>query len=122
MGSHPLNLAFRFLLELALLITAGAWGWNTGDEWVRFVLALGVPVSMAAIWGIFAVPDDPSRSGNAPIATNGLLRLIIELCLFGSGVWMLYDMGKSSLCIVMASCVIIHYALSYDRISWLLKR
>jgi hypothetical protein len=31
MGSHPLNLAVRFALELSALAALGVWGWRQGD-------------------------------------------------------------------------------------------
>ena len=67
MGSHPINLALRFLLELSALFAMGVWGWRYSEGWLRFVLALSIPIIAAVLWGTFAVPDDPSRSGGAPI-------------------------------------------------------
>ena len=68
MGSNPLNLLIRFLLELTALIALGFWGWRNGEGAFRYALAIIIPVIIAADWGTFAVPDDPSRSGSAPIA------------------------------------------------------
>jgi hypothetical protein len=33
MGSHPINLAIRFLLEVAALTSTGMWGWRVSDAW-----------------------------------------------------------------------------------------
>ncbi len=85
MGSHPLNLAVRFLLELAALLSMGVWGWRAGAGWLRFALAALIPIAAAVLWGVFAVPDDPSRSGTAPIAVPGLARLAREAAVFGVG-------------------------------------
>ena len=60
MGSHPLNLTLRFLLELAALIGFGYWGWGAAAGPLRWLLALGLPLLAAVLWGTFAVPDDPS--------------------------------------------------------------
>ena len=68
MGSHPINLAFRFLLELAALVASGFWGWRQSDGGFRYILAIGIPVFLAVVWGTFAVPNDPSRSGKSPRA------------------------------------------------------
>ncbi|MFK5857096.1 MAG: YrdB family protein [Bacteroidota bacterium] len=122
MGTNPINLIFRFLLELFALFTVGMWGWNQSDGWFRFVLALGIPVVLAIIWGTFAVPDDPSRSGKAPIVTPGIVRLIIELAIFGFAMWSLFDMGYTTLSWMMVIAVIVHYIVSYDRIKWLISR
>ena len=82
MGTHPINLAVRFLLEMAALISLGVWGWKVGDSWTRYILAIGIPLILAVGWGTFAVPDDPSRSGSAPVPVPGIIRLLLELGFF----------------------------------------
>ena len=120
MGSHPVNLAVRFLLEISGLLSLGVWGWKQSDGWLRFVFAIGIPVLFAVIWGTFAVPDDPSRSGKAPVITPGIIRLVIELGFFACATWALYDVGYNKLCIAFGSIVVLHYLISYDRIKWLI--
>lgn len=122
MGSHPINLTIRFLLELIALISMGIWGWKQSDGVLRFILAFGIPIIAAAIWGTFAVPDDPSRSGAAPIVTPGIIRLFIELAFFVFATWSLYSLGYTSLSWILGLIVIVHYIVSYDRIMWLLKQ
>lgn len=122
MGSHPVNLMLRFLLELMALISLGLWGWQQSDTWLRIVLAIGIPVVLAVIWGTFVVPNDPSRSGSAPIATPGFIRFIIELGFFGFGIWALNDMGWSKWSLIMSIVVLFHYIFSYDRVIWLLSK
>ena len=122
MGSHPINLAVRFILELCSLASVGIWGWRQTDEWLKFVFAFGFPIILATIWGVFAVPNDPSRSGNAPIPTAGFTRLIIELAIFVIAIWSLYNMEFINLSIVFGAVVLIHYIFSYDRIAWLLSQ
>jgi hypothetical protein len=122
MGSHPINLAIRFLLELSALLAMGVWGWRQGEGWFRFLLALGVPIIAAIVWGTFAVPNDPSRSGAAPIAIPGILRLAIELAFFIFAIWALYDLGFTGLSWILGIIVALHYIVSYDRILWLIKQ
>ena len=122
MGTHPINLALRFLLELAALVAAGAWAWRQGEGWSRYLWAIGLPLLLAAAWGTFAVPDDPSRSGAAPVPVSGILRLALELAFFAFGSWALYASGYSRLGWLFGILVVGHYALSYDRILWLLKQ
>jgi len=122
LGSNPVNLAVRFLLELAALIAIGAWGWSLTDEWPRYLAVVGLPLVAAALWGVFAVPDDPSRSGRAPVPVPGVLRLLLELAFFAFAVWALFDIGSSTLGWVLAGVVVLHYAASYDRIAWLLRQ
>jgi len=119
---HPINLIVRFLLEIAALIFFGIWGWEQSDNWLRFVLAIGIPIVLAAIWGIFAVPNDPSRSGSAPVKTNGFIRLVFELSFFAFAIWTLKDMGSSKLSLIMAVAVLVHYVISYKRVIWLLTK
>ena len=121
MGSHPINLIIRFLLEIIALITFGIWGWKESDGWFRFVLAIGIPIILAAIWGTFAVPDDPSRSGAAPIATPGVIRLAIELEFFALATWSLHDIGWIKISLAFGIIVVLHYVVSYDRIIWLMS-
>ena len=121
MGSHPINLLFRFLLELMALLIMGLWGWKQSQGITAFLLALTLPILLALIWGVFAVPDDPSRSGKAPIVTPGIIRLVIELVIFITAAWALYDMGYTTIGIVFGILVGLHYIISYDRVIWLLS-
>ena len=122
MGSHPINLTIRFLLELSTLLAMGVWGWRQSEGWFRFVLALGIPIIVAVVWATFAVPNDPSRSGAAPIAVPGIVRLAIELAVFVLAMWMLYDLGYTRLSWILGIIVAIHYITSYDRILWLIAQ
>lgn len=121
MGSHPLNLAVRFLLELSALGALGYWGWTQHDGPARWLWAIGVPLIAAVLWGTFAVPNDPSRSGQAPIPTPGTIRLLLEWSIFALGTVALIFSQRVSLGMALAVVTIAHYALSYDRILWLLK-
>jgi hypothetical protein len=121
MAYHPINLGVRFLLEIAGLAAMAYWGWRQADGVLRFVLAIGIPLVAAALWGTFAVPDDPSRSGKAPVPVPGVVRLALELAFFAFAVWALYDAGLVTSSIGTAVIVIIHYAVSYERMAWLLR-
>jgi len=121
LGSNPINLAFRFLLELAALISYGYWGWQIGDGWIRYMLALLVPLVGALAWGTLAVPDDPSRSGKAPVPVPGWLRMVLELGIFGLASWGLFESGANTTALIFILLVILHYGLSVDRIRWLIN-
>ena len=122
MATHPVNLAVRFLLELSALFVLGLWGWHRRDDGLRIVVALTIPLVAAALWGIFAVPRDPTRSGSAPVPVSGLLRLALEFGFFGCATLALYDLGFSKLTATFGIAVVIHYLLSYDRIRWLVSQ
>ena len=122
MSTRPWNLAVRFLLELGALLVLGRWGWRQRDDAWRIAIAVAIPSIAAAFWGTFAVPDDPSRSGSAPVPVPGLLRLALELGFFASATLALYDLGYALLTAVFGTAIVIHYLLSYDRVLWLLSR
>jgi hypothetical protein len=122
MGQNPLNLALRFILELAALAAIGYWGWTWGDGALRYILAIGLPLLAAALWGTFRVPGDASSSGNAPVAVPGLVRLLLELGFFAFATWGLYTSGATLLAWILGGLVLFHYLISYDRIRWLLQR
>jgi hypothetical protein len=69
MANNPINLLVRFILELAGLFALGYWGWTQHTGALRILLAVGLPLLAAAIWGVFRVPGHP---GNAPVAVPGM--------------------------------------------------
>ena len=121
-GSHPLNLMIRFLLEIAAFSAVGIWGWKQAADWSRCLWAVLLPILLMTVWGVFAVPNDPSRSGNATIPISGWLRLILELGIFGCAAWALYDLGFHLTVLIFGIICLLHYIVSYDRILWLLKQ
>lgn len=120
MSKHPLNLGVRFLLELFALAVLGVWGWRLTAGWTGWLLAAALPLVTAALWGVFAVPEDPSRSGEAPVPVPGWIRLLLEWGIFASTIWALHSMGRVTVSWISAGVVILHYGLSYDRVRWLL--
>ena len=117
MADNPLNLLLRFGLEMAALLVMGVWSWNQGDGIWRVVLALSIPLAAAAIWGIFRVPNDP---GSAPVPIPGWVRLLLELAFFGFSLWAAYDLDRHVWFRILAVLLVVHHALSYDRILRLL--
>jgi hypothetical protein len=51
-----LNLAAKFLLELAALAAFGLWGASIASGVWAVLLAIGLPVIVALMWGRFAAP------------------------------------------------------------------
>ena len=121
-GSNPINLAVRFILEMTGLVALGWWGWNQGEGVLRFMLALGIPFLAAVIWGTFAVPDDPSRSGEARVPVPGIVRLVLELAFFVAATLSLFAVGVTTLGWIYGIAVLIHYVVSYDRVMWLVRQ
>ena len=122
MSKHPINSAVRFLLELTSMAVFAWWGYHLSETGMRIVPAILLPLGFALIWGVFAVKNDPSRSGKTVVRTPGIIRLILELALFGTAAWMLLDLGHSKWAIIFGSVLLLHYIFSYDRIAWLLKQ
>ena len=119
MSSNPINLLVRFLMEISALISIGMWGWQQGNGISRFLIAIGIPLVAAAIWGTFRVPNDP---GKAPIAVPGFIRLIYEFLFFGFAIWALFNINYITLGWIFLIILVIHYVISYDRLLWLLKQ
>ena len=119
LGFHPINLGFRLVLELAALVSIGLGASTLTEGWFRWVLAIGVPLVAAVVWGVFNVPGDRSRSGESPVPVPGIVRLLIELAVFISGA-VLISLVSSAAAAVLGGAVAVHYAISIDRIRWLL--
>ena len=114
------NLGLRFVLELAALVGLGALGWQAFDDPVRWVFVIALPLVAAVVWGRFAVPGDPSRSGKAPTPVPGWVRLLIELAVFGAGAVGIYAAFGAVWAIVFVVVTLAHYAVGWERIRWLL--
>ena len=70
------NLGLAFAVELAGLGIFAWWGWQAGNTTVvRLLLAIGLPVVAAVLWGLFA----------APTANHGgpLVTAIMKIAFFG---------------------------------------
>lgn len=119
MAKHPVNLLARFLLELLALAALGYWGYAAHDGAWRWLLMVAAPVIAAAAWGIFRVPDDP---GPAPVRLSGIGRLLLEAIFFGAAISALFAAGQPTFGTWFAAAVLVHYALSWDRIAWLIRQ
>jgi hypothetical protein len=119
---RPLNLVARLLLEIAALVALGYWGYQMVEGGLRFALAAGIPLLAAAVWGIFAVPADPSRSGKAPVPVSGVIRLIIELAFFALAAYAMFASDMQILSLVFIIAVAAHYLISLERVRWLLAQ
>ncbi|PWQ93420.1 YrdB family protein [Leucothrix arctica] len=118
---NAINLVVRFFLEIAALIAMGMLGWSLGEGLLGYVLAGAIPIAAATFWGVFAVPNDPSRSGNAPVPISGALRLLLEFLFFAAGFGSFMYLNESSIAWVFVVIVLVHYAVSYKRVRWLLQ-
>jgi len=110
-------LVTRFLLELAMLAALAVAGWRLGADGWRLVAAIGLPLLAAALWGVFRVPND---GGPPVVQVPGVVRLLLELLLFGAATAALYAANRSGWALTLGGLTLLHYLLSYDRVLWLL--
>ena len=122
MSQNPINLAVRFLLELAALTALGLWGWTQHTGILRYFLVIGLPLIAATLWGTFRVPADASANGKAPVPVAGWLRLLLEVVFFTSAAWCFFNAGALLTGYIFSGVALIHYLVSYDRILWLFKQ
>ena len=115
------NLALRFGLELGAMAGLGAAAWNLTSGPIRWAAVTLVPITAAAIWGVFNVLNDPSRSGDAPVEVSGWIRLAIELTILGAGAAAIIWAGRRDIGFAFALLIAFHYATSTSRIEWLLQ-
>lgn len=122
MSGNFFNKLLRLLLEIAALVAFGMYGYHVADPPWRIVMAILFPLGLAIAWGVFAVRGDPSRSGKTVVNTPGPVRFVLELVLLGTAAWMFLALGYPVLFWIMAGAIVLHYALSYDRVAWLLQQ
>lgn len=102
-----LNLLVSFLLEVALLIVAGYWGFQQGESvLMKYTLALAIPVVIAILWGIFAAPKSKKRLENP-------FRIVFKLTLFSLAVFFSYQMGLLLLAIIIAIITCINLVMAF---------
>ena len=104
---HGVNLAIRFLvLELGALAIAAYWGYTTGDGVLRWVLAIGAPLLVAAAWGLFVSPK-------AKVDVPRPVRFAIELTILGAAAVALAATGHEALAVAFAALAVLSGSLNY---------
>ena len=101
------NLAVRFLvLELGALAIAAYWGYESAEGVLRWVLAIGAPLLVAAAWGLFVSPK-------AKVDVPRPVRFAIELTILGAAAAALASTGQEMLAIGFAALAVLSGALNY---------
>jgi len=118
----PWQLAIRFGLEVASLIALGRYAASLLRGPWSLIAAWAVPGAVALLWVTFAVKGDPSRSGSAPIAVPGPLRLALELAVFGGGAAALAGKGNWTALAIFSIAFVAHHAMTMKRLAWLLQQ
>lgn len=119
---NPINLSLRFLLELVGWFAPVLWIRHSQSGTMQIVLMILVPLLLMTIWGVFAVSNDPSRSGKTVVETPGLLRFALELAVFFIGALSLYKAHYPALAYVVFILIIVHHLFAYKRVKWLLSK
>ena len=101
---------------LAAFAAAPVLALNSGGRWILAVIG---PLCAIAAWGIFATPDDPSRSGRTVVPTPGPGRLLLEFGLFGGGAGLLLWADSWQFAVALAAGVVVHYLAWPERIRWM---
>jgi len=104
-----LNLGVAFLLELAMLVIYGYFGYQLLPVETPGVFKIGLailfPVIMALIWGFLLAPRAAKRLRMPWL-------LIAKVLIFGAGAVMLWWLGNTSLAIITAAVSTMHLAAS----------
>jgi hypothetical protein len=100
------NDGLRFLLEVAALIAVAAWGFHAAEGAPRWLLALGAPVLLAAVWVVAVNPNGELTPGDP-------WRLLLEIAVFGAAVAALLARGRRGLALALGALVAVHLALTF---------
>lgn len=81
-----LNATLAFLLELAMLASLGYWGYqSTASVWLKWSLAIGLPLIAIVIWSVYFAPKAIRRLSIVPGALLSLgLFLLAALALYST--------------------------------------
>ena len=109
-----LNAFLRFALELAALTALGLWGWRHGSGIWAWVLAIGLPLAAAVLWGAFVAPK---AKWFLPLGG----RLAVEAIVFGAATVALISLGYPVLAVnfaVLASAnsILVHLNRDDERV------
>jgi hypothetical protein len=95
------------------LFAQGYWGFATQDNWLlKLLFGLGIPLVMAALWGIFRVQND---GGRPVVEVPPQIRLLLEAAFFGLAISLLYAAGLPTFALGLLAAVVINYGIDYRR-------
>lgn len=99
------NVIVSFLLELAMLLAFGYWGFHTGQNlWLKLALGLGVPLVVIVVWGLFLAPRAVNRA-------DSTLGIVMTWGLFCLAALALLHAGRPVLCAAMLAAAAINRTL-----------
>lgn len=98
------NLALKFILELAALVAFAWWGTTLGGAAVSAIAAIAAPATMIALWGTFAAPRARRRLRKA-------IRIPFELFVFALAAAALFAADAPVFAAVFAALVVLNSLL-----------
>lgn len=102
---HAVNLALRFLLELAALAALAVWGVHAGHSpGADVALGVGAPLLATILWGTYAAPRAPRQLEGTPLA-------VIQLTVLLAGAAALAAAAHVALGVILAVIVLANAAL-----------
>ncbi|MEV0131625.1 YrdB family protein [Dactylosporangium sp. NPDC050688] len=104
-GLQMVNLAVRFLAELAVLAAVGYWGFtlNAGGL-VKVAAGVGGPLLLVVIWALWGAPK-------AAMKLDGAAHLVLDVAWFGSGVLALWAAGRLTWALVLGIVYVVNLVL-----------
>lgn len=101
------NSGVRFLLEIVALVVVGYWGYTLGGtRAVKLGVGIGLPLVIAAVWGLFGSPAAPYRLGQP-------WRLGLEVLILGGAAVSLYLLDRPLLAAGFALVAAVNTVLLY---------
>jgi hypothetical protein len=92
------NLGLAFLVELVGLAVFAWWGWRAGGSTaISLLLAIGLPVIAAVVWGLFAAPT--ANYGNVAVT------VVVKVAFFGLATLALWSLDHRILAATFALIV-----------------
>jgi hypothetical protein len=92
-----LNLVFRFVLEMVVLVALFLWGVSVSSELIiQVILGLGAPAVVVVVWGLFVAPKAARRLPDPQ-------RLAVEIVIFGAAVLAFLAAGELLLALLLAA-------------------
>ena len=102
-----INLVIAFLLEIAMLIAFGYFGYHHPENTAnKYFLMIALPLAASVVWGFFAAPKSKYRLRKIP-------RLVFALALFATSIFLLNTAGKTELAAVFAVLVVMNQILLF---------
>jgi hypothetical protein len=100
------NLVLRFALEMSALAAVAYWGVTSYDGVVRWLVGLGAPMLVIAVWWSFLAPK-------RPVEVPKPARFGLELAVWAAGALALAAAARPAYGIAFAVVAVLSGALNY---------